>query len=140
MCPEQLNPLASRVRDRLLAEFPEWRQYVGMTANGDLEVAVPAPVGSHAGHLVVFTDRGENLWVRFSPPNMCYPLDSEDEMLSVLAQLLRDEALFVVTRRGGEWSGTTLVRNGSRPLVDEGEVADVVSWSGRLDRTSAVNE
>jgi hypothetical protein len=135
MRAERLNPLAGRVWARVLAEFPEWSACGELIGDGDLEVAVPAPDGSHAGHLVVFTDRGEDLWVRFSPPHTCYSLDDEDEMVSIVRQLLREEALFVVTRKNGEWSGTTLVRPGSAPSLEDGEVAHVVSWSGRLDQT-----
>jgi hypothetical protein len=130
-----LNPFATRIWARLVLEYPEWQQYRGMLPGGDLECAVPAPSGSHAGHLILFTSEGRDLWVRYSPPQMCYPLDDEDEMLSIVRQLLRNEALFVVTRKADEWTGTTLIRPGQEPDVPTGEVANVVSWSGALDRT-----
>lgn len=137
MSAEELNPLAARVWARLVSEYPEWREHADTLENGDLECAVPAPPGSSAGHLVVFTARGENLWVRYSPPQMCYALDDEDEMLSIVRQLLHDEALFVATRNGTDWTGTTLIRPGDIPHVEPGEIAQVVSWSGKLDRVVA---
>jgi hypothetical protein len=132
---EGMNPFATRIWSRLAAEHPEWQQYGTTLADGNLECAVPAPAGSRAGHLIVFTSDGQDLWVRFAPPQMCYSLDGEDEMLAIVGLLLRNEALFVVTRKGDEWTGTTLIRPGQEPDVPAGEVADVVSWSGALDRT-----
>jgi len=104
----------------------------------DLEVAISAPVGSNVGHLVVFTAKGQDLWIRFSPPSMCYSVDNETEMLSVIQQLLEETALFAVVMRGDEWAGTTLIRRGvpgDVPQLGPNEVAHVVSWSGQYDRT-----
>ncbi len=133
-----LNPLARRVWIALLAAFPEWAKYFGTCGNDDLEVAVSAPIGSNAGHLVVFTAKGQDLWIRFSPPSMCYSVDNEAEMLSVIQQLLAETALFAVVMRCDEWAGTTLIRRGvpgDVPQLGPNEVAYVVSWSGQYDQT-----
>lgn len=126
--------MAKRLWSRLLVEYPEWENYFDTLKEGELEVAVPAPAGSKAGHLVVFTSNGD-LWVRYSPPQMCYPVDNEEEMLSVIKQLLADQAAFVVITEDGEWAGTTLVKPGQEPPLEPGQVAQVVSWSGRHDDT-----
>jgi len=34
---------------------PEWAELFGTCGNDDLEVAISAPVGSNAGHLIIFT-------------------------------------------------------------------------------------
>jgi len=102
--------------------------------DGEFEASVRAPRGSKAGHLVVFTYRGD-LWVRFSPPNMCYSVDSRGELVSIVRQLLSERALFIACYRDGAWSGTTLVRRGTVPKVKRGEVAHVVSWTGQYDET-----
>ena len=47
--------------------------------------------------------KGQNLWIRFSPPSMCYSVDDETEMLSVIQQVLAETALFAVVMRGDEW-------------------------------------
>ncbi len=134
MFAERLSPFAAGVWARLVNACPEWLGCLATIGDGDLEVAIPAPAGSQAGHLVVATCRGEDLWVRYSPPHMCYPLDDEDELLSIVRQLLHDEALFLVKRKGDAWSGTTLIKPDAEPDVEPGEVAYVVSWSGTRDR------
>jgi hypothetical protein len=135
---ESLNPLARRVWTALISAYPEWSKYFGTSGDDDLEAAVPAPMGSTAGHLVISTARGEDLWLRFSPPSMCYSLDDETEMLDVIQQLLVERALFVVVMRGDEWAGTSLIRRGEPadlPHLEAGQVAHIVSWSGKYDRT-----
>jgi hypothetical protein len=130
----ELNPLARRVRDVLLDRYPEWAGYVESVANGDLELAVPAPRGSRAGHLVVSTARGHDTWIRYSPPRMFYPVESDTHLVAVVDALLSDRAFFLVVSNGDEWIETTLLRPGEEPVLAEGQVADVVSWSGLNDR------
>jgi hypothetical protein len=135
---DSLNPLARRVWTALIATHPEWAELFGTCGKDDLEVAIPAPVGSNAGHLVVFTGKGKDLWIRFSPPSMCYPVDDEREILDVIQQILADTALFAVVMRGDEWVGTTLIRRGEptdAPQLGPDEVAHIVSWSGNYDQT-----
>jgi hypothetical protein len=129
-----LNPLGTRIRDVLLREHPGWTRYVEILPGGDLEVAVPAPRGSRAGHLVISTTRGESTWVRYSPARMSYPVESVEQLLAVVDALLHDRAFFLVVSNGDEWIETSLLRPGEEPVLAEGQVADVVSWSGLNDR------
>ena len=131
---EPVNALAARASAAILGRHPDWAPHVGTRGDGDLELAVPAPEGSDAGHLVVFTDAGEHLWVRFAPPSMCYAVDDEAELLWVVDQLVADAAVFVSTWRGAEWTGTTLIAPGQEPELEPGEDAHIVSWSGAYDR------
>jgi hypothetical protein len=134
---ELLNPRAARAWSRLVDKYPEWSTHFGTCGRDDLEVAIPAPSGSNAGHLIVFTN-GVDLWLRYSHPRMCYLVDDEDEMLSIVEWLLRDEVLFVVIMSGDEWAETTLIRPGQEPNLEVSQIAQVVSWSGRYDRTVVV--
>jgi hypothetical protein len=139
---DSLNPLARRAWTALIAAQPEWAEFFGTCGADDLEVAIPAPVGSNAGHLVVFTARGKDLWIRFSPPSMCYSVDNEIEMLDVIRQILAETALFAVVMRGEEWAGTTLIRRAEPkdiPQLAPNEVAYIVSWSGNYDQTIESN-
>jgi hypothetical protein len=129
-----LNPLGKRVRDALLREHPEWARYAEILPGGDLELAVPAPRGSRATYLVVSTARGESTWVRYTPPRMFYPIESDEQMLAVVDALLHDRAFFLLISNGDEWIETTLLRPGEEPVLAEGQVADVMSWSGLNDR------
>lgn len=129
-----LNALARRVRESLLAKHTEWGEYVEAGEGGDLELAVPAPQGSRAGHLVIFTVRGEDIWIRYAPPRACYAVDSDREMHLVVDALLRDDAFFVVVTNGDEWVESALFRPGEEPILEHGQVANMVSWSGRHDR------
>jgi len=129
---ERLHPVARRAWRRLEAEFPLWVAHLDMR-DGELEFAVPAPAGSNAGHLVAFTNKND-LWVRFSPPHMCYGVDDEDEMVSIIKQITADETGFKVTTKGDEWVETTLTRPHDNCESIPGHSVRFVSWSGRFDK------
>ena len=95
---------------------------------------MPAPRNSRAGHLVIFTNQGKDIWVRCSPPQMSYSVDSLRELHVVIEALVADDAFFVVVKRGDEWIETTLLRPGEEPVLVEGQVASIVSWSGHHDQ------
>lgn len=135
---DSLNPLARRIWTSLIAARPEWAELFSTCGEDDLELAIPAPDESKAGHLVVFTSKGKDLWIRFGSPSACYSLDDETEMLDVIDQILADTALFAVVMRGDEWIGTTLLRRATPPDVPSlgpNEVAHIISWSGHYDET-----
>lgn len=129
---DSLNPLARRAWKRLESDFP---LRVGHLDNwqGELEFAVPAPTGSTAGHLVVFS-HGNQLWVRFSPPNLCYPTDDENELVSLVRQLTADNVVFKLVMKGDEWVETTLAKPQDKSESIPGHSVRFVSWSGRFDR------
>ena len=131
---ETLNPFAKQVGAVLLAEHPDWEKYLGTSERGDLEVAIPAPEGSNAGHLVVLTNDSD-IWIRFAPPRMCYAVESEDEMFSILNALLADQIAFIVIMHNDDWVETTLARPGEEPELQQGQTAQIVSWTGIHDRT-----
>ena len=130
----KLNDLATTVWARLVAEYPEWEHYFGVLEGGDLEVAIPAPSGSKAGHLVISTNLGEDRWIRYSHPRMVYSVDDDDEMIRIIQCLLAEKALFAVTMKGEEWAGTTLLRPSDSPELEPGQMVKIVSWTGALDR------
>jgi hypothetical protein len=138
MTEQALTPLAIQVRDSLLRTHNDWGKYVSALPSGDLELAVPAPGGSRAGHLVIFTARGEDTWIRYSPPRACYPVETDKEMHAVVDALLADDAFFVVVTDGDTWIETSLLRPGEEPVLAEGQVANVVSWSGLHDKVVMV--
>ena len=75
-----------------------------------------------------------NLWVRFSPPHMCYLADNENELVSLMRQLTTDQILFKVTMKGGEWAETTLAKPQEKSESGPGLSVRFVSWSGKFDR------
>ncbi len=129
---ERLSPVARRAWKRLESDFPLWKAHLD-TRDGELEFAVPAPTGSTADHLVAFSHQN-NLWVRFSPPHMCYLADDEDELVSLIQQLTTDQILFKVAMKGDEWVETTLARPQEKSESLPGHSVRFVSWSGKLDR------
>ena len=138
--PGHLNPLGARVRDSVLRTHAEWADYVGVLPSGDLELAVPAPKGSRAGHMVVFTAFGKDTWIRYSPARACYCALSDAEMHAVIEALLADDAFFAVVTDGDEWIETMLLRPGEEAVLREGQVVNVVSWSGRHDKIVTYTE
>ena len=129
---EQLSPAAKQAWQRLESDFPMWKKYLD-TRDGELEFAVPAPAGSTAGHLVAFSQQN-NLWVRFSPPRMCYLADDGNELVSLIRQLTADQILFKVTMKGDEWIETTLAKPEEKSESLPGHSFRFVSWSGKLDK------
>jgi hypothetical protein len=129
---ERLGPVAGQAWKRIESAFPLWKDHLD-TRDGELEFAIPAPVGSAAGHLVAFSHQN-NLWVRFNPPRMCYLADDEDELVSLIRQLTTDQILFKVTMKGDEWVETTLVRPEEKTESLPAHSVRYVSWSGKLDR------
>jgi hypothetical protein len=129
---ERLSPVARQAWKRLESDFPLWKAHLD-TRDGELEFAVPAPTGSTAGHLVAFSHQN-NLWVRFSPPHMCYLADDESELVSLIRQLTTDQILFKVTMKGDEWVETTLARQQEKSELPPGHSFRYVSWSGKFDR------
>jgi hypothetical protein len=135
---DSLNPVARRAAERRLQVHPEFRDLLQILEGGNFEASVPAPQRSQAGALVVSTAAAADIWVRVAPAQMCYGVDDEEEMLTVVNQLLRDEVLFVRTVDAkGTWTGTTLVRRVEDVTLETGETATVVSWSGRRDSTQS---
>ena len=128
---ERLSPVARRAWRRLESEFPLWKEHLD-TRDGELEFAVPAPNGSKAGHLVALTHKND-LWVRFSPPHICYLADDEGELVSLIRQLTTDQILFKVTMKGVEWVETTLARPQEKSEARPGHSARYISWSGKFD-------
>ena len=129
---EQLSPVAKRAWKCLESDFPSWAAHLD-ARDGELEFAVPAPLGSTAGHLVAFSHE-DQLWVRFSPPNLCYPADDENEMVSLIEQLTADKVVFKVVSKGDEWVETTLAKPQEKTESVAGHSVRYVSWSGRFDR------
>lgn len=133
---ERLSPVAQRAWKRLESEFPLWTAHLS-TRDGELEFAVPAPDNSTAGHLIAFSNQDE-LWVRFSPPNMCYPADDENELISLIKKLTADEVVFKVVTKGKDWVETTLTRSHENAESLPGYSVRLISWSGKFDRTPEI--
>ncbi len=66
---------------------------------------------------------------------MLYCVDGKAELLRIVRELQSDDVLFAVLRKARKWTGTALVKRGEAPPLVAGEVARIVSWSGRYDRT-----
>ena len=131
--PASLNPAAARVAATLLGAFPDRPFALKELDGGHLEASIPAPPGSRAGALVVFTAHDGDTWVRFAAPYACYGIDTDEELIRIVRALLSESALFVIVRNGDAWMSTTLVHAGAEPEVEKGHQATVISWSGRWD-------
>jgi hypothetical protein len=123
-----------RVINALLKEWPAWSEHAQFTTEADVEVAIPAPHGSNAGHLIVSV-RGDEIWLRFSPPYTSYPLESVEELLDTVRQLTEDRAMFAVKMRGDAWVETALIRPQESVQLQIGEEVRITSWSGKYEGT-----
>jgi len=135
--PESLNSIARRVATQLFLVRPEFQAGLEVLDGGHFEASIPTPEGSQAGALVVCTAHDGDIWVHFAPPQMWYSVDDEQELMTIVDQLLLDEVLFVRTiDANGAWAGTTLVRRIEDLELNEGETATLLSWSGSRDQTA----
>ena len=122
--------LVARWVERGFRRVPQFTRQ--RSADGEYDAFVRAPRGAAADVLSIVTYRGD-LWVRLGPPHTFYPVKSRQELVSVVRHLLSDRALFVVTYKDTVWTETALTTRGVRPTLRRGEVAYVLSWSGRFD-------
>src|SRR5262245_1674922 len=105
----QVNTFAELVASWVDKAFQGGPRFVRRRrSDGEFEAFVRAPRSSQAGQLTILTWRGD-LWVRFDPQHMCYPVDGREELRRVVRALLNERALFVTTYRKGEWFGVTLI-------------------------------
>lgn len=133
-----LNDLAQRVARELTRARPEFAANQHVFDSGDVELHIEAPAQSKARALVVLTARGEDIWIRFAPPQMFYGVDDEKELIEIVDALLTERALFVrIVDAEGKWAGTTLVAQDTDVDLDPGQRATVLSWSGRFDQEFA---
>jgi len=129
---QKLSPIAGRAWKRLEAAFPTWRSHLSCR-DGELEFSLPAPAGSAAGHLVAFSYEND-LWLRFDPPYMCYPVDDESEMASLIESITADRVVFRITMKGKEWVETTLAKPRQHSNSASGQTVQQISWSGAFDK------
>ena len=76
----------------------------------------------------------------FHPASNAYPVDSRHELITLIRPLLSDRALFMVRYSGINWRETTLLLRIERPVVRRGRDSQIVSWSGRFDRTLEITD
>ena len=127
-----LTPTARRRWEALVEAYPTWEPHRRVMESGELEVYVPSP-NPQVGGLIVLTS-GQDTWIRFSPPQMLYLVDDDEEMLNIVRWLLADEVLFVRITSKGQWTERpSLLRTESRHWSRE-RSPQVLSWTGRHDR------
>jgi hypothetical protein len=128
--PDSLNATGRRVATALLAARPEFSSGIRVLDDGHLEASLSAPNASQAGALVVSTAHAGDIWVRFAPPRMWYPVDDEHELLTIIEQLVADAVVFVrIEDSLGEWMETTLRPSSIQPTLLPGQTATIRSWS-----------
>jgi len=130
---EQMNPLARRMAQALLAAFPQFTRRLDVLKNGDFRTHIRAPKGSNAYGLRVCTVNGEDTWVQFGVPNAFYDAESEGQLLEIVKGLMADQLKFALKEKKGKWTYTTLVRRPEDLEVRRGETARIFSWSGARD-------
>ena len=137
---DQLNPLARRMAQALLAALPQFRRRLEVLKNGDFRTHIRAPRGSKAYGLRVCTANGKDTWVQFGVPNAFYDADSERELLKIVNGLMADRLKFALKERKGKWTYTTLVRRPGDLVLGRGETGHIYSWSGTKDELLAPNK
>jgi hypothetical protein len=118
----------ARIESLLRRGFPHENWRLGSAGSGDLEMFIESTDHSAAGALVVFTQQGE-VWVRFAPPQLCYPIDSDDELVAIVGGLLAGDLAFLhILDEVGDWHETTLVDVRTLDRSQLGERETLVRW------------
>ena len=129
---ERLNATARKALQSVLKDHPDWRTYAS-EQSGELELAVPAPGTSQAGHLIVQSHQGD-LWIRFAPPYTGYSPDDCRDLRRLVKAILADEVVFVTVMKGKQWVQTTLSLPKPKLRLRTGQTARILSWSGAEDQ------
>lgn len=124
----------------LVGTLPQFAQDLSVLEDGHFEATLAAPIASQAGAIVCRSFGQRDVWVRFLPPEACYPVESPSEMVAIVNALLDESAVMAVIADEEGWVGTTLVRPGTVPKLEAGQTATILSWSGRGDRAVAAVE
>jgi hypothetical protein len=147
-----LDPYSLKVREALLARFPEWLPYCREepepSGQSSLVVNVPAPLESSATYGLCITTEQEEITVGFDHYHAHYGTFEpsgdpvEPDALSFIEGLLSDRIAVVSWWQGERWLGSTQLADGE-PLKPPGpsEIpsdaqARVRSWWGTQNHRS----
>lgn len=129
-----MNPFSQTLSAKLLSLFPEMEDQ-SEAADEHATLVFPNPNGADLGGLVIQTSEDNELWIRIFPGHSAYLVDSEEDLISIINGVLKDEILWVIGLKGGEWFETSLVY----AVEDIDAAPDVMhyvfSWSGERDAT-----
>ena len=134
-----MNSHSESVAAKLFDRFPQWRQHAQSLPSrfGDYEyllVEVPAPAGSRAGALQIWTDN-EDVQVAFKGWRASMLVDEygRDELTDFVTKLITDQCAFAVCAAGEKWHWTEFIEVAERPVPEPESTVQVVSWTGAAD-------
>jgi hypothetical protein len=126
----KLNPSARRYASALVKRFPRFRKNCTVEKDGDFEAFIWAPPASNAGALICQSFLGD-VWVRFAPGQTGCCVESVEEMLKVVRDLMSSKLVISVVSTKKSWVETTLRRSGTKPALKRGQTAAIYSWFSR---------
>lgn len=133
----------------IFEKYPKWREFVRTEGNeeagGDLYISVPRATkgGEDPVGLGVSGDEIE-VTISFGGWHGHFGAwwsDEEDrdekdlrETFETIERILNDKLVAVVAKKNKGWKWAALMEPGETIELEEGEVAHVTSWSGKLDK------
>ncbi len=128
-----MNAFSSSVYQSLLFAFPEWKN-IQLTDSELLELEIPSPHNSSFGSLIIQTTDDNSIWIRNHQPCTAYLIDSSEEMLELIHDILSDTVFWAVGYKSKKWYETTLLSTLTQLEVEKGVEYQILSWSGKHDQ------
>lgn len=128
-----MNAFSSSVYQRLLFAFPEWKN-IHLDDSELLELEFPSPHKSSIGGLIIQTTDDNSIWIRNHQPCTAYLVDTTEEMLELIEDILSDTVFWAVGYKSNEWYETTLLSTLSQLEAENGVNYQILSWSGKHDQ------
>ncbi len=128
-----LSRYAAETLREVLFRFPDWGKLVlaEHRYSPDFLLEVPAPPGSGAGSLQLFTEGGER-WVLLTNAGPEFPI-RDSEFVPLVESIVQDRVGVAVCTSEEGWEWSEWVQPGEHPPHGERESVRIVSWLGSLD-------
>lgn len=128
-----MNEFSYSVYQSLLFAFPEWKR-IQLAGSELLELEIPSPNNSSIGGLIIQTTDDNSIWIRNHHPCTAYPVDTTEEMLDTIHDILADKIFWAIGYKSNEWHETTLLYALTELQAEKGVVYQILSWSGKYDQ------
>jgi hypothetical protein len=135
-----MNDFATKTATTLFGRFPEWRQYQtsrlplstveSRGSEDELFVEVPAPIGSLAGSLRIYTE-DEEVWIGFSKGQGDHSAEyvGYSDFLRMIDQFLSGALRVAVCKKGSEYRWSELLECDEEPTpAFAGETVEIIAW------------
>lgn len=133
-----MDNFSNTVLADIIFHFPAFQNKHNQTADF-LELDIASKGNKDFGGLIIQTTADQDIWIRNYQKCSAYYIDTTEELIKIVKGILTDDILWVIGFKDKEWIVTTLVNNGADIETENGVTYNILSWSGKYDRTFKVD-